>query len=362
MDAGVDAQSTPIASTPAPPDALSAQLVAINPSLLPFVRMDPAQRPISASPSTDQAAAPADNADAKAPQAAANSGAPSTPSSAPVNAAAADTSSQQATAQAAATPPAPPVAASSDRTTMRPTARTASSGSSGSDRTITATASSTPATGAVAAGDAKALVLADADQAAGAATPGNQAAEGDGDTASADGGQPTALAAGAQIPTAASPQIAVPAAVAASAAASASGAEITAQLAAQVARRASAGSSRFDFALDPQGLGRVDVSLKIDSTGQLSATFAFDNSATAADAKNRAGELQQALQQAGFDVSQSNLSFTTGGQGQGSGWQDAPVHTYARATPMSDAGLPDLPAISLAAAATSVAGAIDITI
>ena len=76
----------------------------------------------------------------------------------------------------------------------------------------------------------------------------------------------------------------------------------------------------------------MDVSLKIDATGQLSAQFSFDNPSAAADAKNRAGDLQQALHQAGFDVSQSSLSFTSsGGQGQSPTWQDSSPQSYARA-------------------------------
>jgi flagellar hook-length control protein FliK len=99
-------------------------------------------------------------------------------------------------------------------------------------------------------------------------------------------------------------------------------AAITAQIAAQVSSKAAAGVSAFDFALEPQGLGRVDVSLKIDPHGQLSAILAFDNPAAAAEAKSRSVDLQQALQQAGFDLSRGDLSFTsTGGHGEGPAWR-----------------------------------------
>ena len=94
------------------------------------------------------------------------------------------------------------------------------------------------------------------------------------------------------------------------------------------------GAQRLRLRLDPQGLGRVDVSLKIDPAGQLSAVLSFDNPAAAAEAKGRAGDLQQALQQAGFDVSQSGLSFTSGGgQGQGAAWQ-TPPSVLRRAAPV----------------------------
>jgi flagellar hook-length control protein FliK len=120
------------------------------------------------------------------------------------------------------------------------------------------------------------------------------------------------------------------------------GSAITTQIASQIAHRASSGASAFDFALQPQGLGKVDVSLKIDSHGQLSALLSFENPNAAAEAKARAGDLQQALQQAGFDLSQGDLSFTfSGGQnsGQGAAWQSAGSASLAQTASTSDAGL-----------------------
>ena len=146
---------------------------------------------------------------------------------------------------------------------------------------------------------------------------------------------------------------------AAAALAQAHGAEVTAQLAAQIASKAGGVRSSFDFSLDPQGLGRVDVSLKIDQQGQLSAVLSFDNPAVAAEARARAGDLQQALQQAGFDVSQSGLSFT-GGQGQGAAFQGAQP-SYGSGPSLADSATPDIPIISATLAASN-AGGLDITI
>ena len=124
--------------------------------------------------------------------------------------------------------------------------------------------------------------------------------------------------------------------------ASAHGADITAQLAAQITNKANAARTAFDFALEPQGLGRVDVSLKIDPQGQLSAVLSFDNPNAAAEAKGRAGDLQQALQQAGFDIGQGGLSFTSGG-GQGAAGQNAAQTSFSvapiRADPVPDPSL-----------------------
>ena len=105
----------------------------------------------------------------------------------------------------------------------------------------------------------------------------------------------------------------------------------------------------------------MDVTLKIDPQGQLSAVLSFDNPNAAAEAKSRAADLQQALQQAGFDVGQSGLSFTSsGGQGQSAAWQGAAQSSYAQAPVLIDA-VADVatPTSSLGAAS---AGGLDITI
>ena len=181
--------------------------------------------------------------------------------------------------------------------------------------------------------------------------------------------QPTAGAPGGG--TQISPQTAPPAALAmmtgaapASAAlASAHGAEITAQLAAQISGRASAARTAFDFALEPQGLGRVDVTLKIDPHGQLSAVLSFDNPSAAAEAKSRAGDLQQALQQAGINVGQSGLSFTSGGgHGHGAAWQVPAQTSYAQAPVLTDPGAEAAPVAPRSARGAAGAVGLDITI
>jgi flagellar hook-length control protein FliK len=142
--------------------------------------------------------------------------------------------------------------------------------------------------------------------------------------------------------------------------ASSHGADITAQLAAQISSRANTPRAAFDFALDPQGLGRVDVTLKIDPQGQLSAVLSFDNPSAAAEAKSRSADLQQALQQAGFDIGQSGLSFTSsGGQGQGAAWQAAAQTSYPQAPVLADSVADTLPTSRRRA---SSAGGLDITI
>ncbi len=86
--------------------------------------------------------------------------------------------------------------------------------------------------------------------------------------------------------------------------------ETTAQLAAQILKKLEGRSTRFDMALTPEGLGRVDVSLEIDSDGRLAARLAFDNPAAATDMRARADELRRQLQDAGFHLTQDSLEFS----------------------------------------------------
>jgi hypothetical protein len=92
--------------------------------------------------------------------------------------------------------------------------------------------------------------------------------------------------------------------------------ETVAKLAAQIVRKLDGKSSRFDVSLDPAGLGRVNVRVEIGAKGQVTAALSFDSPAAAAELRGRADELRQALQQAGFDVSRTGLSFADSGQGQ----------------------------------------------
>lgn len=96
--------------------------------------------------------------------------------------------------------------------------------------------------------------------------------------------------------------------------------ETTALLAAQIARRLEGRSTRFDMALTPEGLGRVDVRVEIDRDGQLAARLAFDNPAAATELRARADELRRQLEDAGFTLWGDALEFSdrdssSGGQG-----------------------------------------------
>ncbi len=86
--------------------------------------------------------------------------------------------------------------------------------------------------------------------------------------------------------------------------------EATAQIAAQILRRLEGRSTRFEMALTPDELGRVDVKLDIDSEGRLNARLAFDNPAAATDLKGRADELRRQLEDAGFHLAEDAFEFT----------------------------------------------------
>lgn len=94
--------------------------------------------------------------------------------------------------------------------------------------------------------------------------------------------------------------------------------ETVATLAAQIVGKLNARSTQFDVQLTPAGLGKVDVRLAIGADGKMSASMKFDTPQAAAELKARAGELQQALEQQGFDLS-GGMSFDVangGGQNQ----------------------------------------------
>jgi hypothetical protein len=58
------------------------------------------------------------------------------------------------------------------------------------------------------------------------------------------------------------------------------------------------------------------VKITINARGEVSAAMKFDNPQAAAELKGRAAELQRALEQSGFSLSQEGISFSDG-QGQG---------------------------------------------
>ncbi len=130
--------------------------------------------------------------------------------------------------------------------------------------------------------------------------------------------------------------------------------QTVAQLSSELVRKAQAKATSFDLALEPAGMGRVDVKLRIASDGGLTAALRFDTPQTAEAMKAHAGELRAALEQAGFNLADSGLSFTAGGfgreaqqdNGAGQGWSrpsapPIPAIETASAVPPAAATLAD---------------------
>lgn len=85
--------------------------------------------------------------------------------------------------------------------------------------------------------------------------------------------------------------------------------DATAQIATQILRKLEGRSTRFEMALTPDDLGRVDVRLDIDTEGRLNARLAFDNPAAATDLRGRADELRRQLEDAGFHLADDAFEF-----------------------------------------------------
>ncbi|WP_404979762.1 flagellar hook-length control protein FliK [Caulobacter segnis] len=107
--------------------------------------------------------------------------------------------------------------------------------------------------------------------------------------------------------------------------------ETVAALSAEIVKKADAKTTRFDVALTPDGLGKVDVRIEIARDGALTASMRFDTAHAAQELRGKAHELRQALADAGFNVADNALSFDVSSQngGQNSnpffafdGWND----------------------------------------
>ncbi|MCJ2100494.1 flagellar hook-length control protein FliK [Methylobacterium sp. E-046] len=91
--------------------------------------------------------------------------------------------------------------------------------------------------------------------------------------------------------------------------------------------RSLGGSSEFQIRLDPVELGRIDVKLAIDKAhGTVMTHLVVDRPETLALLQRDAGQLQQALSQAGLDPSGGGLNLSLrgdgGAQAGGGGQQD----------------------------------------
>lgn len=82
------------------------------------------------------------------------------------------------------------------------------------------------------------------------------------------------------------------------------------QIAFELSRQVGDGNTRFQIRLDPAELGRIDVKLDIDSTGQVHARLTVEKAETLDLMQRDQRALEKALQQAGLDQSKTNLEFS----------------------------------------------------
>jgi hypothetical protein len=91
------------------------------------------------------------------------------------------------------------------------------------------------------------------------------------------------------------------------------------------------------MALTPEGLGRVDVSIEIDSDGHMAARLAFDNPAAATELRGRADELRRQLEQAGLHLDGDALQFTERDPSSADrGFSGFDRRAFARASDLND--------------------------
>jgi flagellar hook-length control protein FliK len=93
-------------------------------------------------------------------------------------------------------------------------------------------------------------------------------------------------------------------------------------LAVAIAARAQSGSSQFDIRLDPPELGRIDVRLAMDGSGQVTTHMTAERPDTLALLQSQQPQIERALEQAGLKTADNGLQFTlrdqsSGGQNSG---------------------------------------------
>ena len=82
------------------------------------------------------------------------------------------------------------------------------------------------------------------------------------------------------------------------------------QVAFEMVRQMHQGQSRFTIRIDPPELGRVDVKMHVDASGNVNARLTVERSETLDMFQRDKGSLEKALTQAGVDGAKTNLEFS----------------------------------------------------
>ncbi|WP_298333916.1 flagellar hook-length control protein FliK [Asticcacaulis sp.] len=117
---------------------------------------------------------------------------------------------------------------------------------------------------------------------------------------------------------------------------SAHAAENIAALSAQITRRLGSKSTSFDMELRPTDMGKVEVKLEIAHDGKLTAHLRFDSPVAESEFKGRQDDLRRQLEQAGFQMDDASLSFTSGDQGRGRQYTASQSSDYELPVPEAD--------------------------
>lgn len=112
-----------------------------------------------------------------------------------------------------------------------------------------------------------------------------------------------------------------------------------AQIAREIVRQFNGESTSFELRLDPPELGRVDVRLEVSRDHRVTALIAADSPQALAELARNARELEQMLQSAGLELSDSGLSFDLrqGNEGADEAAGEAGPRGGARAAEASEA-------------------------
>lgn len=122
---------------------------------------------------------------------------------------------------------------------------------------------------------------------------------------------------------------------------SAQAAENIAALSAQITRRLGSKSTSFDMELRPTDMGKVEVKLEIAHDGKLTAHLRFDSPVAESEFKGRQDDLRRQLEQAGFQMDDASLSFTSGDQGRGRQYTASQSSDYELPVPEADTTVAD---------------------
>jgi flagellar hook-length control protein FliK len=81
-------------------------------------------------------------------------------------------------------------------------------------------------------------------------------------------------------------------------------------LAVEIAASLQSGRTRFELRLDPADLGRIDVRIDVDRSGQVTSHLTVEKPETLSMLRQDAPQLQQALNDAGLKTSSNGLQFS----------------------------------------------------